>query len=35
MLLKTISETGNGIIETGNIIISPASRPQIKKLLQQ
>ena len=32
---KLIFKTGNGIILTGNIIISPTSRPPIKKLLLQ
>ena len=33
--LKLISISGNGIIQTGNGIISPPSRPLIKKLLLQ
>ena len=32
---KLIFKTGNGIIQTGNWIISPTSRPLIKKLLLQ
>ena len=30
-----IFKTGNGIIQTGNGLISPTSRPLIKKLLLQ
>ena len=30
-----ILEMGNGIIQTGNMIISPTSRPLIKKLRLQ
>ena len=35
MSLKPIFQTGKGILQTGNGIIFPISRPPIKKLLLQ